>query len=55
MKTLHLTLNMTTAQAAETSVTNNSLSEDYPHPYDHTRQTTDTPGFKQFTKQMYDG
>ena len=44
-KTLHLTLKMTTAQVVETSVTNNSLSEDYSHPDDHTRQTTDTPGF----------
>ena len=23
---------------------------DYSHPYDHTRQTTDTPGFKPFAK-----
>ena len=29
---------MTTAQVVETSVTNNSLSKDYPHPDDHTRQ-----------------
>ena len=33
------TLKMTTAQVVETSVTNNSLSEDYSHPDDHTRQT----------------
>ena len=33
-------LQMTTAQVIETSVTNNSLSEDYSHPDDHTRQTT---------------
>ena len=26
-----------------------SLSEDFSHPNDHTRQTTDTPGFKPFT------
>ena len=32
MTTLYLTLKMTTAQLAETSVTNNSLSKDYPHP-----------------------
>ena len=44
--TLHLTLKMTTAQVVETSVTNNSLSEDHPHPDDHARQTTDTSGFK---------
>ena len=31
-KTLHLTLKITTAQVVETSVTNNSLSEDYSHP-----------------------
>ena len=40
---------MTTAQVVETSVTNNSLSKDYPHLDDHTRQTTDIPGFKPFT------
>ena len=33
-------------QVVETSVTNNSLPEDYSHPDDHTRQTTDTPGSK---------
>ena len=32
MKTLHSTLQMTTAQVVEMSVTNNSLSKDYPHP-----------------------
>ena len=48
-KTLHLTLKMTTAQLVETSVTNNSLSKDYPQPDDHTRQTFDTPRFKPFT------
>ena len=31
---------MTTAQVIETSVTNNSLSEDYPHPGDHAKQIT---------------
>ena len=31
---------MTTAQVVERSVTNKSLSKDYPHPDDHTRQTT---------------
>ena len=36
--TLHLTLKMTTAQAVETSVTNNSLSKDYLHPDDHAKQ-----------------
>ena len=47
--TLHLTLKMTTAQVVETSVTNNSLSKDYPHLDDNARQTTDTPGFKLLT------
>ena len=42
----HLTMKMTTAQmttpqVVKTSVTNNSLSEDYPHSDDHTRQTTE--------------
>ena len=35
---IHLTLKMTTAQVVETSVINNSLSKDYPHPDDHARQ-----------------
>ena len=48
MKNLHLTLKMTTAQVVEKLVTNNSLFEDYPHPDDHSRQITDTPGFKPF-------
>ena len=38
-KTFYLTLKMTTAQAVETSVTNNSLSEDYLHPDDRRRET----------------
>ena len=34
----------------ETSVTvTNSSFQNYTHPDDHTRQTTDTPGFKPFT------
>ena len=40
---LHLPLKMTTAQVVETSVTNNSLSQDYPHLDDHAKQITDTP------------
>ena len=40
---------MTSAQVVETSVTNNSSFQNYPHPDDHTIQTTDTPGFKPFT------
>ena len=45
---------MTTAQVVETSVTNNSLSQNYSHPDDHTRQTTDTPGFKPFTNSLFE-
>ena len=40
---------MTSAQVVETSVTNNSSFQNYPHPDDHTIRTTDTPGFKPFT------
>ena len=43
---------MTSAQVVETSVTVTSSSlQNYTHPDDHTRQTTekDTPGFKPFT------
>ena len=36
------------AQVVETSVTNNSSFQNYPHPDDHTIRTTDTPGFKPF-------
>ena len=47
---------MTTAQVVETSVTvTNSSFQNYTHPDDHTTRTTDTPGFKPFTKlQLYD-
>ena len=51
MMTLHLNLKMTTTQVVETSVTNNSLSKDYPHSDDHAKPITDIPGFKPFTKQ----
>ena len=34
--TIHLTLKMTSTQVAETSVTNNSSFQNYPHPNDHT-------------------
>ena len=44
---------MTTAQVVETSATNNSLSKDYPHPDDHSKQITDTPGFKPFTSGFF--
>ena len=37
---------LTSAQVVETSVTNNSSSQNYSHPDDHTIRTTDTPGFK---------
>ena len=37
-------------QVVETSVTNNSLSKGYPHPEDHDKPITDTPGFKPLTK-----
>ena len=37
---LLLTLKMTTAQVVETSNTSNSLSNDYLHSDDHTKQTT---------------
>ena len=43
---------MTSAQVVETSVTNNSSFQNYSHPDDHTIRTTDTPGFKPFTKEM---
>ena len=36
--TLHLTLKTTTAQVVETSVSNNTLSKDYPHLDDHAKQ-----------------
>ena len=49
-----LTLKMTTAQVVETSVTvTNSCFQNYTHPDNHTRQTTDTPGFKPFTRKPY--
>ena len=42
MMTLHLTLKL----VVELSVITNSLSKDYPHPDDHAKHITDTPGFK---------
>ena len=47
----NLNLKMTSAQVVETSVTNNSSFQNYPHPDDQTIRTTDTPGFKPFTKR----
>ena len=35
-----------------TSVTNNSLSKGYPHPEDHDKPITDTPGFKPFNYSL---
>ena len=35
LRSCHLTLKMTTAQV--TSITNNSLSQEYPHPDDHAK------------------
>ena len=48
--TVHLILKMTFAQVVEMSVTNNIPFQNYPHPDDHTIWTTDTPGFKPFTR-----
>jgi len=45
---------MTSTQVVETSVTNNNSFQNYPHPDDHTIQTTDTPGFQPFAKISYD-
>ena len=46
-----MTLKMTTAQVVEMSVTvTNSSFQNYTHPDDHTTRTTDTPGFKPFTR-----
>ena len=36
---------MTSAQVVETSVTNNSSFQNYPHPDDHTIRTTDTENY----------
>ena len=38
------TLYVYSLNVVETSVTNNSSFHNYPHPYDHTIRTTDTPG-----------
>ena len=43
---------MTTTQVVETSATNNSLSQDYPHLDNHTKHITDTPGLKPFTNRV---
>ena len=43
---------MISAQVVETSVTNNSSFQNYPHPDDHTIRTTDTSGLKPFTNLL---
>ena len=49
-----LTLKMTTAQVVQMSVTvTNSSFQNYTYPDDHTRQTTDIPGFKPFTFTIF--
>jgi len=50
-----LTQNITSTQVVETSVTNNSSFQNYPQPDDDTTRTTDTPGFKPFTKLVVVG
>ena len=54
---LTLTLEMTTTQVVETSVTvNNSPIQDYVPPDDQTQPTYDmTPGFKPFTVVLMSG
>ena len=48
-KNEHLTLKMASAQVVETSVANNSPSEDSSHPDDHLRSRYVTPGYKTFS------
>ena len=45
----HLTLKMAAAQVVETSVTNNSPSQDSYHPDDLFQSRYATPGFKPFS------
>ena len=45
----HLTLKMASAQVVETSVTNNSPSQDSYHPDDLFQSRYATPGFKPFS------
>ena len=49
VKSSHLTLKMASAQVVETSVTNNSPSQDSYHPDDLFQSRYATPGFKQFS------
>ena len=45
----HLTLKMASTQVVETSVTNNSPSQDSSHPDDHFQSRNVTPRFKPFS------
>ena len=45
----HLTLKIASAQVVESSVKNNSPSQDSNHPDDHFQSTYVTPGFKPFS------
>ena len=47
-----MTLEMTCTQVVETSATNNSFFQNYPHSDDDAIWTTDTSGFKPFTIQV---
>ena len=49
----HLTLKMASAQLGETSVTNNSPSQDFNHPDDLFQSRYATPGFKPFSYEQY--
>ena len=49
----HLTLKMASAQVVETSVTNNSPSQDSYHPDDLFQSRYATPGFKPFSYLGY--
>jgi len=44
---------VTSAQVVETSVTNNSSFQNYPHTDGHTKRTTDTRGLKLFTTTSF--
>jgi len=51
--TVHLTLKMTSAQVVETSVTNNSFFQNYPHPDDHSIRSSVTILFPVSFKPRY--
>ena len=48
-----LTLKITSAQVVETSVTNNSSFQNYPHPDDHTIRTTLRPNIRPRVQHYY--